>query len=341
MNYTDALLFLAINRISFLRPREKILLAEIISTLPQFLHSKQKEIEHIIGRTLREALWRPEEYLSLAESDKKYLTKANIRYTFYCEDGYPKKLKEIYDPPLVLYYRGKGLKENYPFVAVVGTRKPTGDALMKAYALGVELSAAQLGVVSGLAKGIDTAVHKGCVSVGGYAVAVMGNGIDMVYPVSSKSTALKILEDGGTLLSEYPPGIPPLKYHFPERNRIISGLADVVIIVQAPKKSGALITADFALEQGKELCVHKVGLAGIYGEGTHLLFEQGAEVIDSAYSVIKNLRGVKSNYVSGTSKKKFNSYEDGSQPGKGLAALLEMEIDDKISVYNGEYYWSE
>jgi DNA processing protein len=341
MSCTNELLFLALNRASFLKPREKLLLAEIIPSASELLRYSRSDISRCLGRAVRHARWEPTELVKFAEYDRKYLTKANIKYTFYSEDSYPAHLREIYDPPLVLYYRGNEFKRGQALVAVVGTRSPTGDALMRAYALGVELSAGHVGVVSGLAKGIDAAVHSGCVSVGGYGIAVMGNGIDMVYPASSKAIALKILENGGTLVSEYPPGVTPQKYHFPERNRIISGLAQAVVVVQAPRKSGALITADFALEQGRELYVHKVGLKDVYGEGTALLHEQGALAIESAYTVIKELRDQRIMHNALKEKAKQFPNKKIDQSDHKLADLLELELDDKVSVFNGEYYWSE
>ncbi|MBN1799263.1 MAG: DNA-processing protein DprA [Spirochaetales bacterium] len=341
MSCTNELLFLAINRASFLKPRDKLLLAEVIPSVSVFLKISGADVGRCLGRMVHAAKWEPENFLKFAEYDRKYLTKANIKYTFYSEEKYPAPLREIYDPPLVLYYRGNDFKCEQPLVAVVGTRRPTGEASMRAYGLGVELSASHVGVVSGLAKGIDTAVHSGCVSIGGYGIAVMGNGIDMVYPGSSKATAFKLLDNGGTLTSEYPPGEPPHKYHFPERNRIISGLARAVVVVQAPKKSGALITADFALEQGRELYVHKVGLKHICGEGTAALHGEGAVAIDSAYAVIKDLKGQEPMRKVHEKKIKITGNETKDRLGHELADLLELEINDKVSVFNGEYYWSE
>jgi DNA processing protein len=338
---TKELLFLAINRVPFLKPRDKLLLAEVIPSVSEFLKISGADVGCCLRRAVRDGKWLPEDFLKFAEYDRKYLTKANIKYTFYSEEKYPAQLREIYDPPLVLYYRGNDFRCEQPLVAVVGTRRPTGEALMRAYSLGVELSAGRVGVISGLAKGIDTAVHSGCVSIGGYGIAVMGNGIDMVYPVSSKATAFKLLDNGGTLASEYPPGVPPYKYHFPERNRIISGLARAVVVVQAPKKSGALITADFALEQGRELYVHKVGLTHICGEGTATLHGEGAVAIDSAYAVIKELKGQEAISKAHGKNIKIADDKNGDRSGHELADLLELEINDKVSVFNGEYYWSE
>jgi len=341
MHSQNELLFLALNRITFLRPREKLLLADLLGSLQDLVKFGRKDLVHCLGRSPRARVWQPEDYARLAECDKKYLTKANIKYTFYREEDYPAPLAEIYDPPLVLYYRGGPLRRKSSLAAVVGTRQPSEKALMRAYSLGVEFGAARIGVVSGLARGIDTAVHKGCLSIGGPAIAVMGNGIDMVYPASSKSTAAKILEQGGCLVSEYPPGVLPQKYHFPERNRIISGLAAAVVVIEAPRKSGALITADFALEQGRELFVHKAGLEGITGEGTRLLHEQGAEVIDNAYPVIKELRGNPGRPVLAGGKNSGLRFEVRGESGRALAHMLELELEEKLSVYNGEYYRSE
>ncbi len=348
MSSHNDILYLAINRIPFLKPREKLLLAGVISSTEEFLRFSRRDLLQTLGRNIKTPSFRPELFVRLAECDKKYLTKANIKYTFYKEGGYPGQLAEIYDPPLVLYYRGRGIRQDLALAAVVGTRKPTGEALMRAFSLGVELSAARVGVVSGLARGIDTAAHKGTVSIGGYALAVLGNGIDMVYPASSKPTAIKILEEGGCLVSEYPPGVLPQKYHFPERNRIISGLSTAVVVVQAPARSGALITADFALDQGRELFVHSVGLESAAGRGTRRLHEQGATVIDNAYPVVRELRGTRSETVPAahpaaqsvrTARRAGVDNEPG--PGVSLARLMELELDEKISVYNGDYYRSE
>jgi DNA processing protein len=348
MSSHNEILYLAINRIPFLKPREKLLLAGVISSADEFLRFSRRDLLQVLRRNIRTPSFRSELYVRLAECDKKYLTKANIKYTFYREEGYPGSLAEIYDPPLVLYYRGNGIRQDLPLAAVVGTRKPTGEALMRAYSLGVELSAAHVGVVSGLARGIDTAVHKGTVSIGGYAVAVLGNGIDMVYPAGSKPTALNILKEGGCLASEYPPGVLPQKYHFPERNRIISGLSKAVVVVEAPARSGALITADFALDQGRELFVHSVGLESAAGRGTRSLHEQGAAVIHNAYPVIREVRGAGDEPVP-AARPGAQSARPGRRArvdnkkgsGTSLARLMELELDEKLSVYNGDYYWSE
>ncbi|HUJ76946.1 MAG TPA: DNA-processing protein DprA, partial [bacterium] len=155
-----------------------------------------------------------------------------------------------------------------------------------AFRLGAELGRAGVGVVSGLARGIDREAHDGCLQAAGRTVAVLGNGIDQVYPPSSRPSAMAILSRGGAILSEYPPGVPPLQYHFPARNRIISGLCRGVVVVQAPEKSGALITAEHALQEGRDLFVHRAGLAGSAGAGSRRLAEAGAVVIQAGAEIL-------------------------------------------------------
>jgi DNA processing protein len=167
----------------------------------------------------------------------------------------------------------------------VGTRVPTEAAKQAAFALGRDLAAAGVVVVSGLARGIDGQAHRGAVEAG-LTVAVLGNGIDTVCPGGHEGLARKILATGGALVSEYGPGEPAFGYRFVERNRIISGLARSVVVVQAPARSGALITADFALDQGRDVVVHEAGLEGDRGAGTRALAVQGAPVVKTVADVL-------------------------------------------------------
>jgi predicted Rossmann fold nucleotide-binding protein DprA/Smf involved in DNA uptake len=143
-----------------------------------------------------------------------------------------------------------------------------------------------VGTVSGLARGIDAEAHRGCLAEGGRTAGVLGNGVDQVFPGSSAPLGRRILAGGGCILSEYPPGEPPRPFHFPGRNRIISGLSRAVVVVQAPEGSGALITADYALEQGRELMVHADGLEGPAGAGTRALAAEGAQAVRGAAEVL-------------------------------------------------------
>jgi DNA processing protein len=169
--------------------------------------------------------------------------------------------------------------------AMVGTRRPRGAALRAAFEIGRDLGRLGVSVVSGLALGIDAASHRGNLEGGAGTYAVLGSGADEIYPASNRPLARRILETGGGILSEYPPGTAPRKWHFPARNRIISALARGTLIVEAPAKSGALITARFALEQGRDLWVAAAGLAS---EGAARLAEDGAGIVYSAADIARD-----------------------------------------------------
>ena len=201
---------------------------------------------------------------------------------------YPPLLREIYDPPVLLYYRGTLLDPEKPAVAVVGTRHPSAAASMQALTLGREFAKAGITVISGLALGIDALAHRGCLEGGGCAVAVLGSSVDQVYPVSNRELARRILQTGGSLVSEYVFGTKPKKWYYPQRNRIISGLARATIIVEAPAASGALHTGRFALEQGRDLFVASSGISSPLGDGTRALARDGCPVISKAADVFSN-----------------------------------------------------
>ncbi|MCL2791599.1 MAG: DNA-processing protein DprA [Spirochaetaceae bacterium] len=214
-------------------------------------------------------------------------SRKNIEIITFLDNKYPSLLKEIYDPPVVLYLKGSAEKLALPSISVVGTRSATGKALRAAFETAFYLSLNNIAVISGLAIGIDNEAHKGSICAGGTTVAVMGCGLDKIYPVSNRKTALEIIESGGALVSEYQPEVQPLKYHFPERNRIISGLSSASIIIQAPKKSGALITADYALEHGRDVFVHEAGLSSPFGDGGMSLVCDGALLISGPHEIGK------------------------------------------------------
>ncbi|MDR2701345.1 MAG: DNA-processing protein DprA [Spirochaetaceae bacterium] len=199
---------------------------------------------------------------------------------------YPPLLREIFDPPLFLYCRGPLPNPEKPAVALVGTRRPSAAASMQAYVLGREFARAGITVISGLALGIDALAHRGCLEGGGCTAAVLGSSVDEVYPASNRDLARRILKAGGSLLSEYVPGTRPRKHYYPQRNRIISGLARATVIVEAPAASGALHTARFALDQGRDLFVGSSGLASPFGEGTRRLAQEGCPVISHAAEIL-------------------------------------------------------
>lgn len=277
------LLALTLNRLSALRPRDRLALLEGLAGPEELLRLRRTDLAWIIRRRLDPAAgaWQPAAALALAEGDARHLTRGEFLCTFYWEPDYPSQLREIYDPPVALYWRGGLPPSSRPTVAVVGTRHPSGFARRAAFRLGFQLGEAGVLTVSGLARGIDSEAHWGAVQAGGPTVGVLGSSVDEVYPESSKPLARKLLAAGGSLVSEYPPGVQARAQHFPARNRLISGLSRAVVVVQAPQRSGALITADYALEQGRELLVHAAGLDGQAGAGTRRLRDEGATVLAS------------------------------------------------------------
>jgi DNA processing protein len=283
---SDRPVALAIHRAWFLKPLEKLQMLNVVADEQSFRSLSLSDVEIAVGRTLRTRQWDPTRLYAQAELDARLLRSRGIQVAWLDDPAYPALLREIYDPPFALFHRGEFPPDWSAAVAVVGTRRPTGRALERAYELGADLARAGAVVVSGLARGIDAAAHRGAVDRGGVSVAVLGNGIDAVFPRSSLPVARELLARGGCIAGEYPPGVPPAPYHFPARNRIISGLCPVTVVVQAPARSGALITADFALEQGRDLCVHADGVHGPAGVGTAALVEDGAPSIRSAADLL-------------------------------------------------------
>ncbi len=281
----DTLLRLAINRLT-VRPTEKQTLEELVDSEEFFRALTPALLSQILGRQIVRMERGPDELLCRAERDLSFLRARGCHAISLYDRRYPAALQEIYDPPYLLYLRGELPALDRPMVAIVGTRDPGAAAATASRRLAGEFARAGVAVVSGLARGIDVEAHRGAVEHG-ITGAVLASGVDLITPSSHRGVAAQILDRGGFLLSEYAPGVAPMKYHFPARNRIISGLSRAVIVVQAPAKSGALITADYALDQGRDLFVHRVGVDGVRGAGTAELAADGAPVIDSAGEVFR------------------------------------------------------
>jgi len=206
--------------------------------------------------------------------------------------GYPRRLRNISDPPLVLYYRGCLPDfEEQPAIGVVGTRKATGYGIRNAREMSRQITVCGGLVVSGGAAGIDTAALEGALDAGGQCVAVLGCGADVVYPKSNTALFQKISENG-CILSEYPPGTGPKPWQFPERNRIISGLSNGVLVVEAPQNSGALITARDAFSQGREVFAVPGNIDNPTCEGSNGLLRECASAVLSGWDVLKDYEGV-------------------------------------------------
>lgn len=234
-----------------------------------------------------------EAVLSLADKD---LTEAEnvilqceekkIQLLTYQDAMYPNRLRNIADPPLVLYYRGRLPEfDAVPVIAVVGTREATAYGLSVAKRMGAQIARCGGLVVSGLAVGIDSMAMRGALSAGGSVVGVMGCGVDVGYPAANRSLLLDT-QQRGCLISEFPPGTPPLRWNFPKRNRIISGLACGVLVVEAPEKSGALITAGQAADQGRDVFVVPGNVDVDTCAGSNALLRDGAIAVCSGWDIM-------------------------------------------------------
>ena len=213
---------------------------------------------------------------------------ADIQPIRFEEADYPPLLREIGDPPPALWVRGVRAVLTRPAVAIVGSRAASAYALEVASRLGRELGEQGIVVVSGLARGADGAAHRGCLAGCGATIGVLGSGLDIVYPAEHGELAASICKDGA-LVSELGPGAPPLPDHFPLRNRLISGISLAVVVVEAAEKSGSLITARYALEQGRDVMAVPGSVLGGRNRGSHALLKDGAKVVESADDILEEL----------------------------------------------------
>jgi DNA processing protein len=277
---------LAAARTGGLKKHERDLLARVWPDKSAWTRAGKDAVERLLGRDFR-GVWEPASSWTRAETDALLQRRLGLWTWFWDEKDFPAALGAIPDPPYLLWGRGERPPLDRCWAAVVGTRSPSEEGKTAAWKLGVELGRLGVVVVSGLARGIDASAHRGAVESGGLTVAVLGQGIDWVFPAGNRNLARQIVANGGTLLSEYGPGTPALAWHFPARNRLVSGLCRTVVVVEAPKGSGALITADLGLDQGRDVVVHRVGLETVRGDGTRSLAEQGACVIGSAKDLVR------------------------------------------------------
>ena len=206
----------------------------------------------------------------------------------WSDAAYPIALTTIPDPPAVLWTRGQTTALNAPAVAIVGSRAASPYALEVAERLAHDLSRAGLVVVSGLARGVDSAAHRGTLHAGGRTIAVLGSGADVIYPKEHEPLVREI-ERGGAVVSELAPGAPPLPQFFPLRNRIISGLSRAVVVIEASLKSGSLITARAALEQGRDVLAVPGNVLSGRNRGNHALLRDGAKIVESADDILEEL----------------------------------------------------
>lgn len=237
---------------------------------------KQEKIDIILNKKYRKDL----KYYN------NYMQKQKINMITINDKKYPHKLKNIYDPPIVLYIKGNMDILNNNSLAIIGSRSCSEYGKKIATNFSYNISKNNINIISGLARGIDTYAHKGTICAKGKTIAVIGSGIDLIYPAENTKLANEIIKQGGAVISEYIIGTKPDKINFPARNRIISGLSDGVLVVEASKKSGANITVDFALEQGKNVYAVPGNIYSYVSSGTNELIKQGATLVTTEQDIL-------------------------------------------------------
>jgi DNA processing protein len=248
--------------------------------------------------------------------------------------GFPSLLSQIHNPPHTLWVRGDSAILDRPAVAIVGSRAASTDGLTIAGDIATDLVRAGLVVVSGMARGIDSAAHAAALDANGFTIAVLGTGVDRVYPPEHRELASRIATCGA-LVSELPPGTPPRAFHFPLRNRIISGLSRAVVVIEAPEASGALITAREALDQGREVMVVPGRVVGGRNRGGHALLKDGAKLVEAAVDILQELGLDVARQKARLPEHVEFSVDDVAremklEPGEALARLLEWELTGEV-----------
>ena len=214
------------------------------------------------------------------------MKRKNITFISYADCKYPLKLRDIYDPPYGLYLHGTLPKASSISLAIIGARNCTPYGMEVARYFSSSLAKEGVQIISGMARGIDSYSHEGAIEVGGYTLAVLGSGIDYCYPKENIELYMSLEKKGG-ILSEYGPGILPKSGHFPLRNRIISGLCDGILVIEAQGKSGSLITADQGLEQGKDIFSIPGRISDLLSVGTNQLIKYGAQIVTSPEDILE------------------------------------------------------
>lgn len=223
-----------------------------------------------------------------SEQDVNYINNNNIKVFTWDSPEYPELLKEIHSPPPVLYCAGNLVNEDKYSLAIVGSRNTSSYGLQVTKMLAGELSQSGLTIVSGMARGIDSIAHTAALEQGGRTIAVLGSGIDVIYPPENKPLYERIVQQCA-VISEFPIGTPPLPHNFPVRNRLVSGLSLGVLVIEAREKSGALITADYALQQNREVFAVPGNMTSLSSRGSNRLIRDGAKMIETSQDVLVEL----------------------------------------------------
>ena len=316
------------------------------AVLDASVSSLSQHVKPAVAKAIREDF-----DVSLFDTAVAWLNDPANRVITLADAEYPQALLNISDPPLVLYIKGRLDLLNVRSLAVVGSRNSTAQGVRNAEAFAKAASESGLCIVSGMAHGIDTAAHKGGLQGVGSTIAVVGTGLDKVYPAANRELAHQLAQHG-TIISEFPLGTPPLASNFPRRNRIISGLSEGCLVVEASLQSGSLITARMALEQGREVFAIPGSIHSPQSKGCHSLIKQGAKLVESAQDILEEL-----GFSSGASQTKvvdehpllthlgYDSVDietlaqrTGLTIAELSAILLQLELDGAVATLPGGLY---
>lgn len=336
-------------------------LKEYAGSFEAIYNMKKQDQDRLLflNKTDRQTLAEEKKNLSARREDYHRLREQGIKFITIMDEEYPKRLMHLYDMPMALFVKGRLPEEDRPSAAIIGARSCTYYGRTEAEYLGRELAGNGVQIISGLAYGVDGAGHKGALNADGAAFAVLGSGIDNCYPRENWGLYNAIQKNGG-VISEYGPGSPAATWHFPVRNRIISGLSDAVIVVEARKRSGSLITVGLALEQGKEVFALPGRVTDPLSAGCNELVRAGASVMISPQDVLEFL-GIKyektlkeqRKAVNGLAKNEKRVYscldsqpkhieevvdKSGLSAGECMAVLLKLELAGYVFQPTNQYY---
>jgi DNA processing protein len=281
-------LLIAWSLLSFLSPARTRLLLEYFNPVSTACHASTALLQGLLSVTPEQADLVKHPLQN--DSSRKLLDSVRDRVITLADDGYPALLREIIDPPLALHVAGDRALLKTTAIAVVGSRRASPYGINAAQHLTRELAAAGITIVSGLARGVDAAAHEAALDTSAKTIAVLGTGIDVIYP-RGNTRLFRRIEKEGLIVTEFPPGTPPLKENFPMRNRVISGLCAGTVIVEATSRSGSLITARMAAEQGREVFAVPGSIFAKGSEGTHRLIQYGAKLVHDAGDVFDEMPG--------------------------------------------------
>lgn len=315
--------------------------------------SRRGDLKYNIARRIKK-----DEYDKTAEKQTNEIRSRDVKVISYLSAQYPESLKRIYNSPVLLYVKGSILKEDENSISIVGMRTPSQYGQKAAEYFSRELSRRGITIISGMARGIDSFAHKGAIRHKGRTIAVLGSGLNVIYPPENRRLYQSIIESGA-VVSEFPFNTPPNPENFPKRNRIISGLSKGTLVIEAGEKSGSLITAYLALEQGREVFAVPGLINGIKSRGTHKLIKEGAKLVENIEDILEEIPALSGRVTDDNSMKKiiqdlsenelklWNILSDiplhidniastsGMSTSAALSLLLSMELNNSVKQLSG------